>query len=322
MTNHDQQTALVTGATSGLGFEAALQTADAGYGRVIITGRSAERAETARATLAERSGKDVFETLEVDLNQTASVQRAVAELASRGHVIDYLLLNAGMVSGSKPVLTDEGVEITYASSLIGHHQLTMGVLEHGLLAAEGHIVIAGSEAARGDVPTFTPVDLPKYAAKHFDGDLERAAVSLIRNDGPAKYKPAAVYATTKAFVAWWAASLARLLPEGTTVNAVSPGSAPDTDAARHANFFMRNIMMPFMKKAPGMAADTPTAASRYLEASTFPADVTGRFFASAPKKMTGPLHPVELDHIDDRSSQDAAWTATVEVAGVAYPATV
>ena len=71
-----------------------------------------------------------------------------------------------------------------------------------------------------------------------------------------------------------------------------------------------------------MAADTPTAASRYLEASTYLDDVNGQFFASAPKKMTGPLHQVQLAHIDDRASQDAAWNATVEVAGVGYPAAV
>lgn len=85
---------------------------------------------------------------------------------------------------------------------------------------------------------------------------------------------------------------------------------------------MRKIMVPFMKKAPGMAADTPTAASRYLEASTYPADVTGRFFASAPKKIIGPLHRVELAHIDDRASREAAWNATVAVAGIGLRAVV
>ena len=39
------KTALVTGATSGVGFEAAAQLAESGYARVTISGRSAERAE-------------------------------------------------------------------------------------------------------------------------------------------------------------------------------------------------------------------------------------------------------------------------------------
>ena len=247
---------------------------------------------------------------------------AAAELIENGTKIDFLLLNAGMVSGSQLVTTDENIEITYASSLIGHHQLTMALLGDDALASEARIVIAGSEAARGDVPTFTPVDLPNYASEHFDGDLELAAVSLIRHDGPLKYKPATAYATAKLFVAWWAAGLARQLPDGMTVNAVSPGSAPGTDAGRNANFFMRNIMMPMFKLAPkkmGMAAPVPVAAQRYIDASEFGADVTGKFYASAPKKMTGPLHEVELPHVLDQRSQKAAWAATVSVAGIDYP---
>ncbi len=312
------KTALITGATSGLGFEAAIHLANEGYGRVVVSGRSADRAQGAATAMTERTGLDVFEPLTLDLNQSENVHAAVEDLSVRGHDLAVLILNAGLVGGSALVKTDEDVEITFSSSLVGHHQLTMGLLEANLLAPDTRIVIAGSEAARGDVPTFTPVDLPSYAAKHFSGDLEAAATSLIRHDGPLKYKPAAVYATAKLFVAWWASSLAEQLPAGTTVNAVSPGSAPGTDAGRNANFFMRNIMMPLMKRAPkrlGMAASVPVAARRYVDAVGFDATVNGQFFASAPKKMTGPLHRVALAHVLDQASRDAAWNATVDVAG-------
>jgi len=61
------KTALVTGATSVLGFEAAIHIAQEGYGRVIITGRSTEKAEAAAKALAERTGTDVFQPLALDL---------------------------------------------------------------------------------------------------------------------------------------------------------------------------------------------------------------------------------------------------------------
>lgn len=311
------KTALVTGATSGLGFEAAIHLANHGYGRVIVTGRSIEKALTAAGKMASQTGFTVFQPLALDLNNSKSVRQALTELSRAGNEITTLLLNAGMVGGSKLVHTEENVEVTFASSLIGHHQLTMGLLDGNLLAPNARIVIAGSEAARGDVPTFTPVDLPSYAAKHFGSNLEAAATSLIRHDGPLKYKPAAVYSTAKLFVAWWASSLAERLPEGFSVNAVSPGSAPGTDAGRNANFFMRNIMMPVMKRAPkrlGMAAPVAVAAKRYIEASEFGHEINGQFFASAPKKMTGPLHKVDLPHVNDRDSRDAAWNATAAIA--------
>ena len=244
----NEQTALVTGATSGLGFEAAAQLAEDGYAKVTITGRTTERAEQARQKLIERTGKNVFETLVLDLNSTDSVNQAASALVERHERIDALLLNARMVSGSKLVNTVHGIEITFASSLIGHHQLTMALLKGHVLAPAARIVIAGSEAARGDVPTFKPVDLPGLADKHRGGDFVAAAKSVILHDKPVKYAPSSTYASTKLFVAWWAAVLARKLPEGMTVNAVSPGSVPDTGAARNANFFMRNIMLPFSRR--------------------------------------------------------------------------
>ena len=191
-------TALVTGATSGLGFEAAAQLAEAGHDTVIITGRSPERTEQARQSLIERTGRNVFTGVSVDLNQSESVQSAVDTIVGLGHQIDVLILNAGMVSGSKRIMTGEGVEVTFASSLIGHHQLTMGLLGNGVLSDTADIVIAGSEAARGDVPTFRPTDLHEFARNGYDGDLVAAAEGLIRGEG-VPYKPSTAYANAKMF---------------------------------------------------------------------------------------------------------------------------
>jgi NADP-dependent 3-hydroxy acid dehydrogenase YdfG len=120
--------------------------------------------------LRERTGRDIFETLVVDLNESDSVRDAAAELARRHDAFDFLLLNAGMVAGSKLVKTHEDVEITFSSSLIGHHQLTMQLLEQGLLTERAHIVIAGSEAARGVVPTFHPPALAQLAGRPCQGE--------------------------------------------------------------------------------------------------------------------------------------------------------
>ena len=79
----------------------------------------------------------------------------------------------------------------------------------------------------------------------------------------------------------------------------------------------------FFKLVPGKAAPIPVAAGRYIEASEYSEQVSGQFFASAPKKVIGDLQKVDLPHVDDRGSQAAAWGAIVEVSGgVDYPVAV
>lgn len=318
--NTTQKAAIVTGATSGLGFEAAAQLAEAGYRSVTITGRTEKKAEEARSRLAARTGSNVFATLVLDLNQPKSVESAVEQLAQQGQESDFLLLNAGMVSGNELVRTDEGIEITSASSLVGHHQLTMGMLENGLLSDHARIVIAGSEAARGDVPMFKPTDISELATEHYGGDSTAAVEGLMRYDAPIKYSSGTAYANAKLFVAHWSADLAAKLPTGMTVNAVSPGSAPDTNASRNAPFLMKKVLIPFFKLVPGKSAPVSEAASRFVQASEFSDEVNGAFFASAPKQMTGELHRVDLAHVNDPDSQAATWAALVRVSGgVDYP---
>ncbi|MCP4303413.1 MAG: SDR family NAD(P)-dependent oxidoreductase [bacterium] len=317
----NSKTALVTGTTSGLGFETAAQLANRNYSRIIITGRNEPRIADAASRLTSRTGRAVFETLVLDLDDMASVDTAATELASRGGSIDTLILNAGIAPPPSVIMTPGGLEATVTSSLIGHHLLTMRILEADLLAEGASIVIAGSEAARGDVPTFKPVDVHAVANDHFGGDLEKAIENQMRMEAPAKYKADDTYATAKVYVAWWAAELARLLPEGISVNAVSPGSTPGTDVIRNAPFYMRAFMIPLLKLIPGMSHSVADGAGRYLEVADYERNVTGKFFASKPKKMTGPIEEMEMDHFSDREAQRALWNVTSRVAGgVAYPA--
>ena len=150
--------ALVTGTTSGVGYAAARILAGEGWREIIVTGRSLARAQETAAQLAAETKTQVFTPLELDLDKPSSVQSALAELVKRGRPIDFLLLNAGMIGGKERVLTAAGIEVSQAP-LIGHHQLTVGLLRANLLSPNARIVIAGSEAARGDVPLFSYTDV-------------------------------------------------------------------------------------------------------------------------------------------------------------------
>lgn len=315
MRDHTNRTALVTGASSGLGREAAAQLASAGYGRVIVTGRTDEKAEAAGRELRAERSVDVFEALALDLDDLSSVDRAAAVLAERGGQIDVLLLNAGMAATSDVRRTGDGIEATAAATLTGHHAFTMRLLDANLLSDDARIIMAGSEAARGDFPTLNPIDIDQLATKTFDGNLDAAIHAVIRMEPSVKYRPNTQYATVKMFAVWWAAELARKLPRGITVNTISPGSTPGTDGARDAPFLMRRVMLPIIKLLPGMSHSVAEGASRYLEAATFGPERSGQFYASKPKKGTGPLHLIEMEHLDNPASQRALWRAVTEITG-------
>jgi NAD(P)-dependent dehydrogenase (short-subunit alcohol dehydrogenase family) len=326
LSDNTHRTALVTGASSGLGFEAAAQLAEAGYERVIITARTDAKADEAQAHLRSRTGGDPFETLTIDLDDHGSIAAAVETLAALGGKIDLLLLNAGIAPTKGVTRTAEGIEAIVAATLTGHHLLTMRLLGADLLSAEARIIMAGSEAARGDVPMFEPMDIDALATESFDGDREAAIGAVMRMDPPLEYHGGNQYATVKMFAVWWAAELAEKLPPGMTVNVVSPGSTPDTNAVRNASFMMKRVMLPVLKIVPGMSHTVETGAGRYLEAADFGPEQTGKFYASKPKKMTGPLHEIQLDDSDldghdNVANRQALWNVTSEVSGgVEYPA--
>jgi NAD(P)-dependent dehydrogenase (short-subunit alcohol dehydrogenase family) len=307
--------ALVTGATSGLGQAAARLLAGEGYREIIVTGRSLTGAQQAAVQLEAENKRAIFRPLALDLDKPSSVQSAVAELVKRGQPIDFLLLNAGLVPFKKRALTATGVESSQAP-LIGHHQLTVGLLNANLLSPNGRIVIAGAEPARGGVPMFKYTDLPAFAASRYQGDRTAAVEALIRNGPNVKYVPNNAYADAKLIIAWWTAALARRLPSGMAVYAVSPGGATGTNVVRSAGFALRYLMIPIVNLIPGMNQTPETAASRYVQASKFGTDLSGQFFASAKGKFSGPMEVQRQPHLHDRASQEAAWQAVVKVSGV------
>ncbi len=320
--SNQTKTALVTGANSGIGFEAAAQLAEQGYRRVILATRSQEKADVAKQQLTQRTGKDVFEGLVINVSEPQSAHSAVDTLVQRDHHIDVLILNAGMTTGTQPVRNSDGVELTFASTLIGHHVMTMRLLAEGRLTTNARIIIAGSEGARGSVPGMDIPDFDSFAQTHFAGDIEAALTSIARVEAPYEYKAMDVYVTAKVYVAWWAAALSRKLPKGMTVNAVSPGSVPATNFARNLGFPMRFVMtklMPIFGSLIGMVSSVGDGARRYIDAISFDDQTTGKFYASMPGKMIGQMTEQKDAHFFNEEHQEASWNVIARLAGIDYP---
>jgi len=324
MQNNQMKSALVTGANSGLGFEAAAQLAEQGYGRVILACRTLEKAETAKQALAARVGSDPFETLAVDVSSIASAQAASDELIKRGNPIDALLLNAGMVSGDVMSKSVDGFELSFASSIIGHHVMTVRLLDADLLPEGARVVIAGSEGARNDLPAMFGAKLYDFATdppREFGDNLHDAMVSFARVAKPEKFEGMRYYAMTKTFTSWWTAAIARKYGERISIFTVSPGSNMATNAARHTTGF-KNVLytkiMPALGSAFGMSQPVPLGAKRYVDVLNGVGGdyANGKSYMSKPKKLVGPLHEMRQTHLLDVERQEAAWKVLGELTGV------
>ncbi|TLD09213.1 uncharacterized protein PgNI_07971 [Pyricularia grisea] len=92
------RTVLVTGANSGLGFEAAVKYATLGADKIILAVRSIEKGEKAKERIIERTGRDatVFSVLKLDLGEYSSVKAFVSALQKVTIKLDVALLNAGL----------------------------------------------------------------------------------------------------------------------------------------------------------------------------------------------------------------------------------
>ena len=318
------KTALVTGANSGLGYEAAAQLAEAGYGRVILACRTLVKAETAKQSLARRVGSDPFATLEVDVSSIASAQAASEELITRGVPIDALLLNAGMVAGDDMHKSVDGLEMSFASSIIGHHVLTMRLLAAGLLPDSARVVIAGSETARNDMPAmsgFTFYDFALEAPVDFGSTLHEAMTGFARVNRPDLYTGESYYAVTKVMTSWWSAAAARKLGDRLSVYTVSPGSNLSTNAARHSTGIRRFLftkLMPLIGAPLGMDQPVSEGAKRYLDVlhAHDGEYENGKSYMSKPGRVVGPIEEMRQPHLLDVERQNAAWDVICELTGV------
>ena len=158
---------LVSGANSGLGYAAALALADLGADVVLLC-RNRERGEKAVTSIREATGNRRVTLCRVDLSDLADVERAAADLASEP--VDVLVHNAGVLPDER-VETPEGLELTFATHVLGPHLLTARLREALEASDEARVIWVSSG---GMLTRRLNVEDPNWRDRDYDAVLAYA----------------------------------------------------------------------------------------------------------------------------------------------------
>jgi NAD(P)-dependent dehydrogenase (short-subunit alcohol dehydrogenase family) len=227
----DGQTALITGASRGLGRAIARRLGQLGA-RLILPCRSLGE-ETGAALRAETGAEVVI--LPVDLADVRSVDALADTLRDRGEQLDLVVLNAGMVPSSSRQ-SEAGLDLMLHVNFLANAQLASRLLEDGVLAPrpgrpQPRLVIVGSEAHRSAGP-IDPTRLDKPETYGTGGVLAK-------------------YGESKLHLHTWAVELSRRLraPDGTPtvgVHHLCPGAVA-SEIAREAPVWLGRLVKPLMR---------------------------------------------------------------------------
>jgi NAD(P)-dependent dehydrogenase (short-subunit alcohol dehydrogenase family) len=235
--SQEGKTFLITGGSSGIGYEAALELARKGA-RVIIASDDPEKGIAAVKAIADEvTEADIgFESL--NLSDLESVRIFAFRMRSMLPSLDALILNAGISGVSKRMESPDGNELIFATNYLGHFALTALLFPLLLEVPDSRIIGLGS------------VD-HKHAHIHFD-DLQMKK----------KYNATEAYARSKLALMLFTFELQRQIEErGLMVKSLSvhPGAAKTSIFDRGPEIAgqylkLENIMKRFSIKSFGQTA--------------------------------------------------------------------
>jgi len=284
---------IVTGATSGLGFETSVQLARLGA-EVTFVARDPERARRALESITERSGSDNVSFLVADMADLESVRRAAASYLERHDTLDVLIHNAGALSRHYE-MAPGGTELTVATHVLGPFLLT------------GLLLPALRQARPGS-------DGPARALTVSSGGMYSQGFDLDRLEGgPEDFEGVVAYARAKRAQVIlnheWAR---RVNPQEVVFHAMHPGWT-DTPGVRSSLPRFFRITRPILR-SPQQGVDTLIWLSQAPEATS----ESGRFWLDRQPRSeyklpwTRPANPArDQTELWEWSAQRTGWTIPV-----------
>jgi NAD(P)-dependent dehydrogenase (short-subunit alcohol dehydrogenase family) len=157
------KTILITGATAGIGRDAALHFVRRGH-TVFAAGRRQAALSTLENEAASSPGK--LYGLVLDVTDAASIERARSEIEARTGGIDVLINNAGYgQTGPLEEVTDEELRAQFETNVFGLMAMTRAFLPSLRARGGGHILNVSSIGGRTTMPLFGAYHASKYAVE-------------------------------------------------------------------------------------------------------------------------------------------------------------
>jgi NAD(P)-dependent dehydrogenase (short-subunit alcohol dehydrogenase family) len=290
------RTAIVTGASSGIGLETARVLAERDA-RVVLACRDPGKAKDAAARIRRTSLHTDIRVVRLDLASLGSVREAAGELLSSCDRIDLLILNGGVMEPPYQ-RTKDGFELTFATNHLGHFALNGLLLDRMREEPGSRIVTVSSEGhARG--------------AMNFD-DLQA------EHD----YRADRAYYQSKLANVLFTYELDRRLKAAgaqTIALACHPGIVL-TDLYRTRSSLERALLSPRLRLVNSwLVQSAQMGALPTLRAATDRSARGGEFYGPPGRGYTG--HPVRVQSSSrshDPAAQRRLWQESERLTGVTY----
>lgn len=244
-----KKTIIITGTTSGIGAQTAIELAKRGY-TIYMLVRNIAKGDQAKRNILVQAHNSHIHIIQCDLADLASVQRAAEQIKTELDSVDVLINNAGGMF-NKRELTKDGFEKTFVINHLGHFLLTQTLMPL-LKKGKARIINISSEAHK--------------AAKPNMADLQSET----------SYSSIKVYGNAKLFNIYFAQALAeKYADSGITAYSLHPGIVDTKFGADSKGFinFLLQILRPLMI-TPKQGAET----SVYLATEPGIEKFSGQYF--------------------------------------------
>lgn len=273
---------LITGATNGIGEEAAKQIALMGA-EIVFIARSPAKAEELKQSLKSLTGRESISII-ADLSSQEDVKRAASEFLSLNKPLNILLNNAGIMNTSRKETVD-GLEEVFSVNHLAYYSFTLMLMNKLIESGPSRVVNVASGAHMF------------VKDMNFD-DLQSEK----------EYKTMQVYGRSKLANILFTRELAeRLEGKGVTVNCLHPGFV-NTGIGSNNSPTMGRILMtlarPFSRKT-----DKGAETSIYLCVSPEVENETGEYFYDCKKEKISAA-------ASDKENATKLWEVSSKLTGI------